>query len=203
MGHWAGGRGDRGRFNTSRGVMRDNARMDSAVWAAIIGALGGTALGAFISGYVSWTSSERQRIKEYLGVRKTTYSACATALMAHYTALQSLRNESRALRDDTSLVAERFKELSALNTVAMQSVAAVMVEGPAQTASVAEDAARALEWSSRNLRRWMVSSERGPQPSDLDSSYDYVAAFMMEARRSLRHPPHDPEMDEAPAEPAK
>jgi hypothetical protein len=177
--------------------------MNSAVWAAIIGALGGTALGAFISGYVSWTSSERQRKKEYLGVRKATYSACATALMTHYTALQALRNESRALRGDTSLAAERFAKLSALNTVAMQSVAAVMVEGPSQTASVAEDAARALEWSSKNLRRWIVSKDSEPPPSDLDSSYGYVADFMMAARRSVRHPPHDPEMDESLIEPEK
>ncbi|MFD8391198.1 hypothetical protein ACFV2N_18865 [Streptomyces sp. NPDC059680] len=177
--------------------------MDSAVWAAIIGALGGTAVGAFISGFVALSRSQLQRTKEYLVVRKATYSACATALMTHYTALQSLKSDCHTLRQDTTLAAERFQRLSALNTVAMQSVAAVMVEGPSQTASAAEEAARALEWSSKNLRRWIVSSKSEPPPSDLDSSYDYVEVFMMTARRSLRHPPHDPEMDEAPAEPAK
>ena len=174
----------------------DHTQMNSAVEAAIIGTLGGTAVGAFVTGVVAWYGGERQRKKEHLVVRKATYSACATALMTHYTALRSLTNESYALKENSSLSGERFNRLSALHTVAIQSVAAVMVEGPSRTAKVAEEAARALERSSKRLRRWIVSRESEPPP-DLGNPYSYVEEFMELARYSLRYAPHDEEMDVA------
>ncbi|XUL89196.1 hypothetical protein ACQ86D_23250 [Streptomyces galilaeus] len=155
----------------------------------------GPLVGVVVGGGVSWFSAVLQRRKEHLSVRKMTYSACATALMTHYTALQLIKSESHAIGQDESLAAERFSKSSALNTVVIQSIAALMVEGPSQTASVAENAARALELSSENLRHWIVSGESAPPSSDLNDAYIDVQKFMMEARRSLRHPPHDEEID--------
>lgn len=163
----------------------------------------GVALGAGITGGFSWSGGERQRKKEHLAVRKATYSACATALMAHYTALQSIKTDASTLVGEGSLTSGRFNELSALYTSVMQGVGAVMVEGPSQTARFAEQAALALEDSATKLRRWIESGAREEESVDLGSTDGQVKSFMQSARHSLRHPPHDDETDKAPDEPAK
>ncbi|WP_328365550.1 hypothetical protein OG800_35465 [Streptomyces sp. NBC_00445] len=163
--------------------------MDSAAWAAIIGALGGTALGSFIAGLFSSTSSERQRRKEYLAVRKATYSTYAAALMAHYTALRSLKTDASALMRDASLASGRFNVVSALSASVTQGLGAVMVEGPSQTARFAELATLALDDSTSQLRRWIESGASEEDPVDLDGVDGQIKEFMRSARRSLRHPP--------------
>ncbi|MFJ8135410.1 hypothetical protein [Streptomyces sp. NPDC096013] len=163
---------------------------EATAWAYI-----GPLVGVVVGGGFTWVIAALQRRKEHLSVRKMTYSACATALMTHYTALQSLKYEFHMPMQNASLAAERFNKMSSLNTVAIQSVAAVMVEGPSQTVRVAEEAARALERSSEKLRHWIVSGGGEPRSSDLDNSYGDVKRFMVEARISLRYPPRDEEIE--------
>jgi hypothetical protein len=172
--------------------MRDHPHM-AAEWA--YAGLVGVVAGTVITAGGAWIGGNRQRMKEHLAVRKTTYSAYATALMTHYAALQSLKNDVSVLGPGESLAPGRFSQVSELYLSVMQSLGAVIVEGPSQTIRFARRAALALEGSTEELRGWIESGASEEESVNLDGVDGRIRLFMRSARHSLRHTPHDEELD--------